>query len=257
MNIQNLPRHDAANPDAAIIHRIFRPKLDALMFFDWKSMELVLLAYYQAKALGDYTLRDELMAGVDVHEQNAQALMGDATHFRGIPRRTVAKAFGYSMQYGGGAPTVSEQLGIPLREAQKMAAKYHRERPALRNIMEALEKSYDRKGYIRTLYGRELRVMKKHVLLNYLIQGSCAEIMKRSLVKVHQHFGHDPAHAHLVAAIHDELVLDVPRAEVPDVAAVVPEFMRDKKVEKYLPLEVDSEISWTTWSEKEAYVPAA
>lgn len=220
-------------------------------------MELVVLAYYLAKTLDDTSLRDRLVAGEDVHMANAKAAIGDVKYFHGIAARDVGKKITYSLVYGGGAPTISEQLGIPENAARQAVEAYHKNEPGLRRLQAKLEIAYRKKGYIKTLHGRNLRCDSPHKLPNMLIQGSCAEIMKRSLVKIHRELGRDPTRAHLVAAIHDEFAIDTPEEDIEHVTLIVPQLMRDMKIETILPLDTDCEISYGSWADKKEYDAAA
>lgn len=157
------------------------------------------------------------------------------------------------MVYGGGRPTIVRQLGVSWKEAGSLLSKYHEARPGVRVLNEIILDVLHSRGYIKTIAGRHLHPQDDHKALNALLQGSAAELMKQSLVKVHEALYTLAFDSHLISSVHDELQIDAVESEIVDVVRIVPGLMGHDEVETVLPVEVDIEISRTNWADKEAY----
>jgi DNA polymerase I len=120
---------------------------------------------------------------------------------------------------------------------------------------------HNRRGFIKTPWGRHLRAEEfgEHKLLNKLVQGSAADLMKEALIKVdawlasHGTEETDLVHSHMVNVVHDEIQLDGPEAEVDMLHRAIPRLMRNDEIHEVVPILVDHEVSTTTWAEKMPY----
>ena len=243
MNVQNIPRSQKD------VKRAFVPKLDAFFFFDYKAIEVRLLAYYLAKGIGDTSLADEIRDGLDPHLVTAQGLFGRANI--SDEERQVGKTLNFSIIYGGGTPTIMRQLGVDFPEAKRLLKAYHETRPGIKLLNAKIATTLSERGYINNLYGRRLHVDEEHKALNALIQGSAADLMRDAVVKV-DNFLSDSA-SHIVNIIHDEIMLDADKSEYDMLVHSIPNLMSNSLVQEVVPIEVDCEWSTTNWAEKEEY----
>jgi len=250
VNIQNIPRSDK------VVKRAFRPKLDALLYFDYEQIELRLLAYYMA-SLGDPSMASAIWDGKDLHTESAMAALG-------LPsvtdeQRQVGKTLNFSMVYGGGRPTLMKQLGISFEEAGQLLRKFHARWPGIQLVQNVISEQIaarttpDEPGYITTLWGRHLHPESDHKALNALVQGCAADLMRAALVKVHRHLDSNLMASHLVNQVHDELQIDAVASEIPYLVEVVPRLMDHPPVSEIVPIGTDCEISFSTWADKQAY----
>jgi DNA polymerase I len=255
MNFQNIPRKDK------LIKAAFVPKLDALFFFDYKSIEPRLTAYYLAQ-IGFPKMRDMFINGVDLYVETAKMIFGQEEIED--EERQVAKIMFLSQTYGGGIGTLMLQLGEPANVCFEYLKRFHQQWPELGKetrrqpaedwtLLGRLSRALDQKGYIETLGGRRLVPESPHKRLNTLIQGGAAFLMRSALIKIHRFATANNWESHLVSTVHDEAILDVLRSEIPDVVQWVPELMRYYPVHEVVPMEVDVEYSFTSWAEKEAW----
>lgn len=210
-----------------------------------------MLAYYLSVAAEDDRLAQELIEGLDPHFETAAAMfpgqeIDDET-------RQIGKVFNFSMIYGGGRPTIVRQLGVSWKEAGDLLGRFHRARPGVRTLNEIVIDVLQSRGYIKTIAGRRLHPQSEHKALNALLQGSAAELMKISLVKIHEALHVLTFDSHLVSSVHDEAQIDSVMAEVPELVRIVPELMKHEEVETVLPVEVGIEITTTNWANKESY----
>ena len=144
------------------------------------------------------------------------------------------------------------QLGVPFKEARRLLNAYHTTRPGIKILNEQIAQTLNSRGYISNLYGRRLHVETEHKALNALIQGSAADLMRDSVVRVDKHLSSKYA-SHIVNIVHDEIVIDADKAEVNKLFTIIPTLMGNKTVAKYVNISTDCEISYTNWAEKEEY----
>ena len=244
INVQNIPRTQKD------VKRAFKPKLDAFLFFDYKAIEVRLLAYYLAAAIGDNSLATEINNGSDPHRITAQGLYNksDITE----EERQVGKTLNFSIIYGGGAKTIMLQLGVPWKEARRLLIAYHSTRPGIKTLNQTIASALERKGYISNLYGRRLHVDSEHKALNALIQGSAADLMRDSVVKVDKFLTANCA-SHIVNIVHDEIIVDANKNECSILSMTIPNLMGNEIVSKYVKIDTDCEVSYTNWADKEEY----
>jgi DNA polymerase-1 len=244
MNVQNIPRSQKD------VKRAFRPKLDAFLFFDYKAIEVRLLAYYLAKGIGDTSLSSEINSGADPHKITAQGLYNRSDI--SDEERQVGKTLNFSIIYGGGTPTIMRQLGVNFKEAKRLLNAYHDTRPGIKMLNQSIAETLDSRGYIQSLYGRRLHVLEAHKALNALIQGSAADLMRDAVVAVDDYLYTNYA-SHIVNIVHDEIIIDADKNEIKQLVSVIPNFMGNKEVEQFVSIDTDCEVSYTNWAEKEEY----
>lgn len=244
MNVQNIPRSQKD------VKRAFVPKLDAYLFFDYKAIEVRLLAYYLAAAIGDNSLATEINNGSDPHAVTAQGLFQQTSVTD--EQRQVGKTLNFSIIYGGGTPTIMRQLGVDYKEARRLLNAYHQTRPGIKLLNDSINMSLESKGYISSLYGRRLHILEGHKALNALIQGSAADLMRDAVVRVNN-FLYANFASHIVNIVHDEIIIDADKNEIKHLVTHIPYLMGNKNVQRYVSIETDCEISYTNWAEKEPY----
>lgn len=244
INVQNIPRSQKD------VKRAFLPKFDAFLFFDYKAIEVRLLAYYLGAAINDHSLASEINNGADPHAITAQGLYGKAEV--SDEERQVGKTLNFSIIYGGGTPTIMRQLGVDFKEARRLLKAYHETRPGIKILNQSIAETLGTRGYIQGLYGRRLHVQEEHKALNALIQGSAADLMRNAVVNVHNLLYTKYA-SHIVNIVHDEIIIDADKNEINDLVTIIPSLMGNKTVEPIVRIETDCEISYTNWAEKEEY----
>lgn len=263
MNFQNVPREEK------LIKGAFIPKLDYLLFADYSQIEYRLLAYYLAATLGDYTMCDNFKAGIDPHSATARIMLGiGPTEAVTDNQRQVGKVGNFSIIYAGGVPTIIRQLakaGIEIseKEAGQLLKKLRAGMPGVKDLFAELISTYKQRGYIMTIAGRRLTVdpgiverrgqqRAESALLNYLIQGSAAELIRHALIKIHRVCTDEGLQSHMVNVVHDEVQIDGAWGELEILLDYIPNCMGDEALEEYVPIVVDIEISETSWAAKHA-----
>lgn len=258
MNVQNIPRSDK------VVKAGFIPKRDAFLFFDYRQIEYRLLAFYVANASGDMAMCDVFRRGEDLHAATAAALLDKED--LSDDERQVGKVFNFLTIYGGGPAKAAGDLGVSLDRARELQEKFHSTWPGVRQLHNppyrnggyrrgtgpgAIQRQLEKRGYISTLFGRHLHPESPHKALNALVQGCAADLIRHAMVKVHAHLA--DMESKIVNVVHDELMLDCVDSEIPYLVEVVPTLMDYEPVSKVVPIEVDCEMSTTTWADKEGY----
>lgn len=230
------------------------PKRGAFSFFDYSQIEPRLTAYFAAK-IGHPEFAEQIRAGVDSYTAVARLVTGKSEVT--ADERQTWKRFYLSLLYGGGTRTIQEQFDITQAQARKQIAIFHNNWPAVRALQDDVQRVAAQRGYIRGIDGRHLHVEEfgEHKLLNKLIQGSAAGIMKQSLLAVHRHIQADPdMQSRMVSVVHDEVILDGPVDELETLHEVIPPLMVVyPHVHEVVPILVDHEVSTTSWAEKVEY----
>jgi DNA polymerase-1 len=244
INVQNIPRSQKD------VKRAFVPKLDAFLFFDYKAIEVRILAYYLARAVGDNSLALEINSGADPHLVTAQGLFGRDNI--SDEERQVGKTLNFSIIYGGGTPTIMRQLGVDFKEARRLLKAYHDTRPGIKRLIQTIDQTLGMRGYIQSLYGRRLHVDESHKALNALIQGSAADLMRDAVVRV-DNILYTKYASHIVNVVHDEIIIDADKQEITTLVNTIPTLMGNKIVEEFVSIDTDCEISYTNWANKEPY----
>lgn len=248
MNLQNIPA------DEMMIRRCFVPKNDYFLCCDYSNIELRILAYYLSQSLDDWQMVYEFTEGLDLHSETAK-LMWPGQEV--TPKmRKMAKILNFSIVYGGGTPTLIKQGHAKnYQEARELLNRFNSARPGVRKLSQQVTTVLHDRGWIETPWGRQLHPETDHKALNALIQGAAADLMKDAIVRVSHGLRSEPCRSHLVATIHDEILIDGNNGWVEWIVSRVPVWMDTDKFEGIVPIEVEINIARGSWANKELYVP--
>lgn len=256
MNVQNIPK------GLDVVKRAFVPRLGAFSFFDFQKVEPTLTAYFLDK-IGRPALADLIRAGVDPYTAVAELVTGSSELEPGS--RDKWKITYLSLLYGGGVKTIQAQFSCGYKEARGIIDQFHTNFPDVRYLQERTKQAHARRGHIRDPWGRELHMEEfgEHKLLNKLIQGSAADLMKSSLLQVDRWLrqteaGHSTMRSRMVSVVHDEIIIDGPVEEIELLHKAVPYLMcgadeRAAGIASVVPLGVDHEVALTSWADKMSY----
>lgn len=236
-NLQNLPASDMSIRKAFI-----NPgERTQLLMIDYDQVELILFA----EVAEDEILSAAIRNGDDLHMATARKIFGDGA---GSEQRRIAKTCNFLMLYGGRARKLSEQLGIPVHEAEEIVRAFMRGTPGLERLQKRLDEEISKTGGVCNLFGRYRPIAKDkgYIGLNTLIQGTAADVMKRAMLRVHQYL--KMYESRLLLTIHDELHIE----HCLDEPIIQPiEKLMTKGFPFKLPLSVTTCATATTWADKE------
>ncbi len=248
-NLQNIP---IRTDEGRRIRRCFvAAPGHVFLSADYSQIELRILAHYcQEGPLVESFRNDE-----DIHRRTASEIFGVMPALVSPEMRRAAKAINFGIVYGMGAFRLANDLRISRTEAQSYIDGYFARYPQVRAYMDGAVARAREKGYAETLYGRRRpnqgldaknpmdRAGAERIAINTPIQGTAADLIKLAMVRVHA--GLAGTGARLLLQVHDELVIEVPEAEVAAVAARVKATMEDAAT-LCVPLKVDT--GWAqTW----------
>jgi len=204
-----------------------------LLSADYSQIELRILAHVS----GEPKLREAFERGEDIHTATAVEVLGVEPAELTSAQRSVAKMINFGIVYGISAFGLSENLEIPREEAQQYIDAYLARFPHVQDFIRRTIEQSERDGYATSLLGRrrpvqELRAQNRQtrslgerLAVNFVMQGSNADIIKVAMVRIHERLREEGRGAKLVLQVHDELLLEVPEVEVSAVRDLVREEM--------------------------------
>ena len=204
-----------------------------LLSADYSQIELRILAHVS----GEPRLREAFARGEDIHTATAAEVLGKDPATLTKDERNVAKMINFGIVYGISAFGLSENLDIPKEQAQSYIDAYLARFPDVQAFIARTIVQASEDGYATSLLGRrrpvpELRAMNRQtrgfgerVAVNFVMQGSNADIIKVAMVAIHARLRAEGRAARLVLQVHDELLLEVPETEVTKVRELVREEM--------------------------------
>jgi len=259
-NLQNVSKEGVLlNPFPIPARRIFRPRPGMVNFhIDYSGIEMRLLVHYAREP----ELIEVLNRDGDVHLPGTLAFYGD--EYRGADKerkkvlRGAAKNMNFAVCYGAGPKKVAEGLGMGVNKGLKRYSQYKERFPKLVELNGTISSRVRKEGQIKTTFGRPIKLPRNmgYMGVNYLIQGTAAEILKRSQPRIDRYLRKATGdEAGILLPIHDELVIEYPikmLRDAPEILGNVRDLMIDFSIFS-VPLEVDIEISLNSWAEKKPY----
>ncbi|WFU41629.1 DNA polymerase I [Bradyrhizobium sp. CB82] len=256
-NLQNIP---VRTEDGRKIRRAFiATPGHKLVSADYSQIELRLLA-----EIADIpVLKQAFKDGLDIHAMTASEMFG--VPIKGMPSeiRRRAKAINFGIIYGISAFGLANQLGIAREEASAYIKKYFERFPGIRAYMDETRDFCRSHGYVTTLFGRKchypdikasnasVRAFNERAAINARLQGTAADIIRRAMTRVEDALAAKKLSAQMLLQVHDELIFEVPDAEVEATLPVVQHVMQDAPFPAVLlsvPLHVDARAA-NNWDE--------
>ncbi|HEM2800183.1 DNA polymerase I [Streptococcus suis] len=254
-NLQNIP---VRLEQGRLIRKAFVPSLEnsVLLASDYSQIELRVLAHISQ----DQHLIEAFQQGADIHTSTAMRVFGIEKAEDVTPNdRRNAKAVNFGVVYGISDFGLSNNLGITRKEAKAYIDTYFERFPGIKNYMETIVREARDKGYVETIYKRRrelpdinsrnfnVRNFAERTAINSPIQGSAADILKVAMINLDKALTEVGLATRMLLQVHDEIVLEVPVAELETVKAMVKETM-ESAISLSVPLIAD-ENEGPTWYE--------
>jgi DNA polymerase-1 len=243
-NLQNIP---VRTPEGRRIREAFiAPPDHWLVSADYSQIELRIMAQLS----GDASLLKAFTEGADVHRATAAEIFGVAIDQVTPEQRRYIKAVNFGLIYGMSAFGLAAQLGIERSAAQLFIDKYFARYPGVAAYMQRTRELARAQGFVETVFGRRLwlpdinagggprRQAAERAAINAPMQGTAADLIKLAMVSVQRWLDQEHLAAKLLLQVHDELVLEVPTAELARVKAELPKLMTGV-ARLHVPLVVD------------------
>jgi DNA polymerase-1 len=252
-NLQNIP---IRTPNGRRIRQGFIPEEGMWMLSaDYSQIELRILAQIS----GDKRLREAFQKEQDIHGHTAGLLFGCKPEEVTEEMRRKAKVINFGVIYGMGQNALADQLGITRDEARAFIDQYFQTYEGVKDWREACLEQAREKGYVTTLLNRRrylreifsehagIRSLAERTAVNTPIQGTAADMIKVAMIRLLRRLREQGLETRMLLQVHDELVFEVPEAEMEVVKPLIREEM-EGVMPLEVPMRVDMEIG-RNWSE--------
>jgi len=247
-NLQQIPAKEEKHGD--LIRSCFEAEEDCWYGApDYSQIEYRLLVHF-ATGAGSEEIRSEFNKNpkTDYHKY-VQSMTGlDRKH---------AKNFNFGTVYCMGKKTMRMKFGFSVEECDRLTEQYYGAMPFIKPTRDAIINTVKKRGYVRTILGRRARVSKEmrdkdkyYVMVNYLIQGSAADVMKKGMFNAYNAGIFDYLPLHLT--VHDELGVSVPKTKVGVEAYKELIEIMENCIHLDIPLRVDGDLG-TNWGALEEH----
>ena len=230
-NLQNIPirTHEGRRVREAFV----APAGSVIASADYSQIELRIMAHIS----GDAALLRAFHDGLDVHRATAAEVFGVALDQVSSEQRRYAKVINFGLIYGMSAFGLARNLGIDNTAAKNYIARYFERYPGVKAYMESTRALARQQGYVETVFGRRLQLAGiqnakgaalaglERAAINAPMQGTAADLIKMSMVKVQQELDAQHKATTMVMQVHDELVFEVPLDEVEWLRSEIPRLM--------------------------------
>jgi DNA polymerase I len=247
-NLQNIPIRTERGRE---IRKAFVPRNEefTLLSADYSQIELRIIAAISK----DAAMIEAFKKGMDIHAATAANIYGITPEEVSRDQRRNAKSVNFGIIYGISAFGLSENLGIPRKEAAEIIEQYFIKFPGIKAYMDSTILSAREKGYVETIRGRRrsirdinsangvMRGFAERNAINAPIQGSAADMIKIAMINIQDEFLKRNLKSRMIMQVHDELVFDVHLNEVETVKPIVQSLMVTA-----IPLDVPVEVEMNT-----------
>ena len=230
-NLQNIPIRTAEG--RRIREAFIAPPGSRIVSADYSQIELRIMAHIS----GDEGLLSAFAAGEDIHRATASEVFGVPLGEVASEQRRYAKVINFGLIYGMSAYGLASNLGIDKDVARSFIERYFTRYPGVARYMERTREQAKRQGYVETVFGRRLwlpeinspngprRAGAERAAINAPMQGTAADLIKLAMIAVHGWLLRERLATRLIMQVHDELVFEVPQAELETVRREVPALM--------------------------------
>ncbi|MFT4242979.1 MAG: DNA polymerase I [Acidovorax sp.] len=230
-NLQNIP---IRTPEGRRVREAFvAPPGCVIASCDYSQIELRIMAHIS----GDHALLHAFHAGLDVHRATAAEVFGVALDQVTSEQRRYAKVINFGLIYGMSSFGLARNLGIDTKAAAAYIDRYFQRYPGVKQYMDETKASAKSRGYVETVFGRRLvlpeinspngprRAAAERAAINAPMQGTAADLIKLAMVAVQKALDARQSGVKMVMQVHDELVFELPEAEVDWVRTEIPRLM--------------------------------
>jgi DNA polymerase-1 len=230
-NLQNIP---IRTPEGRRVREAFvAPPGHVIVSCDYSQIELRIMAHIS----GDPGLLKAFAEGMDVHRATASEVFGIAPEAVTPEQRRYAKTINFGLIYGMGTFGLASSLGIERAAAQNYIDRYFQRFAGVKRYMDETKASAKEKGYVETLFGRRIvlpeinggngprRAGAERQAINAPMQGTAADLIKLAMIAVQKTLDDEARATRMVMQVHDELVFEVPLAELDWAREALPRVM--------------------------------
>jgi len=230
-NLQNIPIRTAEG--RRIREAFVAAPGNVIVSADYSQIELRIMAHISE----DENMLRAFADGEDIHRATAAEIFGVALAAVESEQRRYAKVINFGLIYGMSAFGLAGNLGIERSAAQSYIEKYFYRFAGVKRYMDETRLEAKARGYVQTVFGRRLwlpeinspngprRQGAERAAINAPMQGTAADLIKLAMIAVQNWLETEKLQTKMVMQVHDELVLEVPQAELELVQKKLPELM--------------------------------
>jgi DNA polymerase-1 len=230
-NLQNIPIRTAEG--RRVREAFIAPPGHVLMSADYSQIELRIMAHISE----DPALLHAFAEGIDVHRATASEVFGVAVPDVSSEQRRYAKVINFGLIYGMGAYGLASNLGIEQKAARDYIDRYFARFAGVKRYMDETRVIAKTKGYVETVFGRRLwlpeinsgngprKAGAERQAINAPMQGTAADLIKLAMIAVQRALDEEGRSTRMIMQVHDELVLEVPDAELNWAKDAIPRLM--------------------------------
>jgi len=230
-NLQNIPVRTAEG--RRIREAFIAPPGSHIVSADYSQIELRIMAHIS----GDEAMLRAFAEGEDIHRATAAEIFGIAPSEVQSEQRRYAKVINFGLIYGMSAFGLAANLGIDRTAAQNYIDRYFARFAGVKRYMDETRAEAKARGYVQTVFGRRLwlpeinspngprRQGAERAAINAPMQGTAADLIKLAMIAVQDWLEREGLATKMIMQVHDELVLEVPDAELALVKDMLPKLM--------------------------------
>ncbi len=230
-NLQNIPIRTAEG--RRVREAFVAPPGCVIASADYSQIELRIMAHLS----GDEALLAAFRQGQDVHRATASEVFGVPPDQVSSEQRRYAKVINFGLIYGMSSFGLAKNLGIETKAAAAWIDRYFQRYPGVKRYMDETRAQAKAQGYVETVFGRRLvlpeinspngprRAGAERAAINAPMQGTAADLIKKAMVAVQHTLDHEQRATRMIMQVHDELVFEVPEAEVDWLRTEIPRLM--------------------------------
>ena len=251
-NLQNIPVRTEYGKQ---IRKAFIPGegYDMILASDYSQIELRILAHLS----GDSNLIESFNREEDIHLRTASEIFGISYDDVDDALRRKAKTINFGIIYGMTEYGLKNRLSISEEEAREYIKKYFEKYSGVKRYLRTLIEEAYKKGYSTTIFGRRryikelgsannrIRSLGERFAVNTPIQGSAADIMKLSTIRLFEKLDSNNIDSNIILHVHDELVLELKEKDLERVKKIVIESMENcVSLEVKLKVDIETGVNW-------------
>lgn len=244
-NLQNIPIRTERGRE---VRKAFIPRDEnhVLLSADYSQIELRIIAEISKEE----NMLEAFNQGIDIHTATAAKVYGVAIEDVDSTQRRNAKAVNFGIIYGQSAFGLSQNLGIPRKEAAAIIEQYFVQYPGIKRYMSDTMNFARENGFVETILGRRrylrdinsanqtVRGFAERNAINAPIQGSAADMIKVAMINIHKDMKEQGLQSKMTMQVHDELVFDVLKTEVEPMKKIISHRMKTA-IKTDVPIEVE------------------
>jgi DNA polymerase-1 len=254
-NLQNIPVRGELGKEVRMA--FIAPEGSQLLSADYSQIDLRALAHLSQ----DESLTSAFRHDEDIHTATAAQVFGVEPSKVTAEMRRVAKTVNFGVIYGMSEYGLEQATGLSREEAAQFINAYFAKYPGVKKYLESTKEEARQTGYVQTILGRrraipeinaqnrQVREAAERMAINMPVQGTSADIIKVAMINLEREIEKNSLKSQMLLQVHDELIFEVPSAELKEMKAIVPELMTSA-IELSVPLKAAVKTG-PNWGEME------